>query len=135
MSFNLQSYGRISSLIDGEPLEGGSIDTPVSIVINGQTYNRVFSIANGANSLVYNNDLSGFEYLFIQSDFNTRALVTDNSGNSLSLGIRGTAKTNQYGIPFQLGLDETANSTVLINAIRIFNTSGSTAKVKIIAVK
>ena len=75
-----------------------------------------------------------FNYLNIASDYNTRALISDNTGNTINLTLRGTGVSNKYGIPLALGSDNTLN-TNHINSITVFNVSGNSAKVRITVVK
>ena len=135
MSFLLQNFNYFSSLIDRERAYGGSLERPANITVDGEMHNQVHSIANAANTVVYNDELSGFKYLNIASDYNTRALIHDNTGNSFSLSLRGTAETKKYGIPLTLGEDQTASASARINTIRVFNSSGNTARVRITVVK
>jgi hypothetical protein len=135
MSFQLQNFNYFSSLVDRERVYGGSMERPASITVDGEVHTQVHSIANAANTVVYNDELSGFKYLNIASDFNTRALIHDNTGNSFSVSLRGTAETKKYGIPLTLGEDQTSAANARINTIRVYNSSGNTAKVRITVLK
>lgn len=135
MSINLQTYGRFSVRIDERTVSAGSIEKPVNISIDGTSHQRVASIANASNTAMYSNELSTFNYLYLASDYNTRIVVMDTESNSFSFQLRGTGEANKYGVEFKLGLDETLNSSVTINSVHAYNTSGNTAKVICIVLK
>jgi hypothetical protein len=134
MATNFQNFCRFSSRIDNTVVQGGTVERPVSFSIAGVKYDTTFSIANAANSTVYSTDLADFDYLWIESDYNVRALLTDTNSNTFSIQIRGSGVTNRYGIPFILGLDETTDASNTVNTVQIFNTSGNTCKVRVFAV-
>ena len=129
MAFSLQTYSRFSGRIDNQLTKGGSLEVPVTISVTGNVYNEVATVANGANTTIYNDDLGTFTYLYLASDFNTRAKITDTNSNTFSIQLRGTGEAAKYGIPLTLGLDETTDASNTINTIQVFNTSGSSAKI------
>ena len=135
MAFPLQNWTRADVLIGNEPVSVGSIERPATINTTGNKYFLTETIANGANAVVYNSSLTAFTYLYIASDFDTRMKLTDTGSNTFSVTLRGTNTEEKYGIPFQLGADETVNTATTLNTIQIFNTSGNTAKVKILVVE
>lgn len=129
---NFQVYGRFEGRFDNTVVQGGSIERPVFMNVGGTKFDQVFSIANAANTTIYNAQLSDFDFLFIQSDYDLRLLLTDTASNTFSINIKGTGVNNRYGIPFILGLDETSSGQTL-NTVQAFNTSGNTAKVRTFA--
>ena len=135
MAFTLQSYSRAATQIDGETDNVGSVERPVSIAVDGDVFKTVSTIANGANAVIYNDELTTFNYMHISSDYDVRLKFTDSASNTFNMQLKGTENTNKYGIGFQLGKDETASNAVTLNAVQAFNTSGNTAKVKIFVVK
>lgn len=130
----LQVFNRASARVDNELLSIGSCEIPVNLAVAGVKYDKTESIANGANSQVFNAQLSAFKFLYVASDHNTRMVITDDNSNSMSFFLRGTGTDNKFGIPFILGFDDTTNTSQVINSVRIFNTSGNTAKVRIVVV-
>lgn len=135
MSNSLQSYSYFASLIDSNKLEEGSLETPISITLDGDPYKFGATIANAANTIMYADQLGTFNFLYIACDFDLRILITDNASASFSLGLRGTGISGRFGIALQLGLDETSNTNTTINAVQAFNTSGSTARCLIVVAK
>ena len=135
MAVNLQCFGFGSARIDRELVTAGSIETPTNIQVDGEVYETQREIANAANTVVYNDELSTFNYLWIASDYNTRVVFADTGGNSFSMTLRGTGVSKKYGVPIQLGADETVNAATTINSVTVFNSSGNTAKVSILVVK
>lgn len=131
MTFNLQALARISARIDNTVVNAGTVERPVSISLTGKKYELVESIANAANTVIYNSNLSSFNFLWIESDENVRVKLTDTNSNTFSIWLRGTGVSERYGVPFPLANDNT-QSTYVINTIQVFNTSGNTAKVHII---
>ena len=132
---NIQTYSRLSALINGEDLSAGSVESPVSVSVTGLPYRLDQSIANSANAVMYSNALAGFSYLYLVSDFDLRLVITNNASASFSLTIKGTGKSGQYGVPFVLASDDTTSSSVIINSLQVFNTSGSTALCKCIIIQ
>ena len=134
MAFMIQAYTRVAFRVDNTSYHAGSMETPVSInVANEIVFQRVYSIATATNTLVYNDDLANFEFLYIAADFNTRLELTDGNSDTFSINLLGTATSGKYGLPFILGSDVTTNSTSYINTCRVYNTSGSTANVFVLA--
>ena len=134
MAFNLQHFDFFSARVDHEEVKGGTLYRSTNISVDGDVYEKVTTIANGANAAVYSLQLSSFNYLNIASDYNTRALISDNTGNTFNITLRGTGVSSKYGIPVALGSDLTLN-TNHINSVTVFNESGNTAKVRITVVK
>ena len=137
MTTSVQHYSKVSTLIDGKTTGGGSIDTPNSFTIGGQKSDDVFSIANAANTAIYANALGAVKYIYLESDLNTRVVITDTSNASMSLGLRGSGTSNKYGIGMAIGLGTTLNAATTINAISVFNDvlANATAKVHAIILK
>lgn len=133
MAFNLQAYVRASARIDNTMVEAGSLERPYNFSASGLKYELTQSIANAANATIWNAQLSGFTFMLVESDYPVRLKLTDTNSNTFSLWLAGTNTANRYGMPLPLGNDNTT-STYIINSIQAFNTSGSTAKVHIIAI-
>lgn len=131
MAVNLQAYGQYGVRLSGENYGKGSIETPINISITGCTYEATFTIANGANTVIYSNSLTSFNYGFVVSDYNTRILITASDSNSLNLNLLGSGITGQFGLPLQLGGSATVNAATVINALQVFNVSGNAATVYI----
>lgn len=131
MSVNLQVFTRASARIDNTNVVAGSTERPINYTITGVKHERTVSIANAANSTVFAADISAFSFLLLESDYNTRVLLTDTNSNTFSIWLRGTGVSERYGVPFILANDNTS-STYIVNAIQVFNTSGNTAKVHIL---
>ena len=127
MSVNIQFWGKLAGLIYGEEVRGGSLEIPVSVAVTGNVHRRTAVLANATNSIVYNDELSGFSGAFISSDYNTRVLISDNAANTFSFTLRGTGEGGKMGVPLMLGDDQTSDANTRINTIQIFNTSGNTA--------
>src|SRR3972149_5318933 len=135
MTFNLQIWQKLGSGVDGKSITRGSLEKPVSISVTGNKFAKTETIANAANATMYADELGDFSYMRIASDFNTRVVFTDTNSGTFNMQLRGTGRANEYGLPFQLGLDETVNSTTTINSVVAHNESGSTAKVDIVVVE
>lgn len=134
MSFNLLAWAKATVRLDGETINLGSLEKPVSISVTGNVHERIETIANSANATIYSDELGDFTFLGIVSDFNTRVQVTDTASDTFSLPLLGTGVTNKYGLPLMLG-DDTTNTGASINSVQVFNNSGSTAKVKLVIVE
>lgn len=135
MSFNLQGYGHAAARIDGETIVLGSLERPISISVTGNIHRRTETIANGANAVIYADELGDFVFLYISSDYTTRVKLTDTGGSTFHLPLKGTGTANKQGLPIMLGDDSTLNSNVSINAVQVFNESGSSAKVTLVIVE
>lgn len=137
-------------MVDGELIAGGSFESPTSISVTGEIHQQVFSVEANSTQLLYNNELSGFTFLWIQSDRDIILEFTTDVGNDVgdevyTLELAGTGTANLYGVPFILGSDDSyANYTVnfaggtldVIDRIRCRNLDTSNAaKVKIVVVK
>lgn len=135
MSFNLQVFSLLSSRVYDDVVDAGSLEKPSNVTIDGNTFSHTYTIANAANTVIYSNTIpSGFKALAIYSDHNTRALITDTGSNTFSVRTRGTAVDNEFGMPVLLPDNKTdSTDSNTINTIQIFNTSGNTAHVRIIA--
>lgn len=135
MTINIQAYSRASARIDNTVVQAGSLERPVNFEITGSKYDTVFSIANSANAVIYtDSNLADFEYLWIASDHDVRLLIGDTNSNTFSFNLRGTDKDSRYGVPFILGYNHTTDSGNTVNTITAFNTSGNTAKIRILAI-
>jgi len=120
--------------VDGVTYQVGSLETPISVTATNEiVYQRVFSISNSANATVYDDTLGNFDYLWVASDFNTRLLCTNVNSVALNFQLLGTGTSGSYGVPFVLGLDLSTNSSVTINTLQVFNDSGSTANILVLA--
>jgi hypothetical protein len=135
MTVNLQIWQKLAGRIDGESVKRGSLEKPVSLSVTGNIFAKTETIANAANATMYADELGDFTYMRIASDFNTRLVFTDTNSGTFNMQLLGTGRANEYGLPFQLGLDETVNSTTTINSVVAHNASGSTAKVDIVVVE
>jgi len=135
MSFIVSCYARFASILDGTPYQGGSIEKPTTLVVAGQKEDPTYTIANAANATVYSNSIGQFEFAFIESDMNTRVVLTDTESNVFSLGLRGTGVAGRYGVGLPLGQGTTLNSNTTINSIVVHNESGSSAQVRAFIVK
>ena len=131
MSVNLQLFARMSARIDNTIVVAGSTERPINYTITGIKHERTVSIANAANAALFAADVSAFSLLWLESDYNTRVLLTDTNSNTFSIWLRGTGVSERYGVPFILANDNTA-STFIVNSVQVFNTSGNTAKVHIL---
>lgn len=135
MSTTLQAYNKFVTIIDGEEVKAGSVERPTSLAVDGTVFRRVASIANAANTTMYSDELGTFNFMHLASDFDTRVVLTDSSANSFSIQLRGTGEVGSYGLPFELGLDETVDANTTLTTVAVFNTSGSTAKVLALVIK
>lgn len=127
MTFSTQVWTRVAALVNGVAENYPGNDRPVSVSIpNDEVYRKIITISNNANATIYADQLSTFMFMLVACDFNTRMLVTDTNSASMSFTLRGTATANQYGVPFMLG-DDLTTSGFRVNAVQLFNTSGSTA--------
>jgi hypothetical protein len=135
MSVNMLIWGRMAGIIDGEDLSEGSLSRSISLSVTGNVHQRVETIANGANAAVYSDELGDFSLFYAVSDFDVRLALTDTQSNAFSIPLKGTGESGKYGVPFMLGDDSTVNSAVSINSAVAYNLSGSTAKVKVVAVE
>jgi hypothetical protein len=130
----VQFYNYMGSRFTNQSIQAGSLERPVSVTVAGSKYEVEYEIANGANTLMYNNQLTSFNTLYLVSDFNTRAQFGDTGNAAFSIGLRGTGNTEKFGVALTLGSDSTTSGNT-INTIRVFNVSGSTATVRLIATK
>jgi len=137
MTATLILYGSVTGLVDGRRITAGSNETASSFLVKGLRHEETLSIANGASGIIYANSLGAFNTAVIESDFDTRVVLTDNAAvpNVFSLGLRGTGKATQYGLPLVLTLGTTLNASTTINSIVVHNVSGQTAKVHGIVLK
>jgi len=135
MTFNLQAWQKLAARIDGESVARGSLEKPISISVTGNRFAKTETIANGANTTMYADELGDFNYLRIVSDFNMRVVFTDTASATFNMQLLGTGRANEYGLPFELGLDETSNSSTTINSVVAHNESGSSAKVDILVIE
>lgn len=133
-STTLQVFNRASARVDNELLSIGSCEIPVNLAVTGTKYDKTESVANGANSQIFNAQMSAFKFLYLVSDFDLRVLISDDNSNTFSFFIRGTGTDNKFGIPFILGYDDTTNTSQVINSVRVYNSSGNTAKVRLVVV-
>lgn len=127
-------YGFLSGRIKNLPIEAGSLERPFNVAVAGSIHRFDQPIANGANAVVYNDQLSDFKVMFLLSDFDVRAKITNTAGSSLALPIAGQGNTERYGAPLTLG-DDTSGAGNTINTVQVFNTSGNTAQVVCIVIK
>lgn len=135
MSVTLNVWASAGARIDGRGFPLGDHSVPAAISVTGNVHERREAIANSANAVMYNDELGDFEFLWIESDMNTRVLLADTAGNSLSVPLRGTGTSGKMGLPLLLGGDNTADSNTSINTVTVFNESGSTARVRCVAVE
>lgn len=133
MAVNLQVFNRASTRIDNTIVFAGSAEIPANFSISGLKYESVFSIANSANTVIFtNSNLSDFELLFIESDYDVRLLIGDTNSNTFSVNIRGSGLDNRYGPALVLSYNHTTDASNTINTVTAFNSSGNTAKVHIL---
>lgn len=131
---NVSVYGRGAARISNRSIAAGSTEVPVSVAVTGNVYELEETIANAANAVIYNSSLTDFAYVFLASDFDVRLLMTDDAAASISVTLKGTGVSGKLGVPFQLGSSATTSGQKLIT-FQAFNTSGSSAKVKILAIE
>lgn len=134
MAESLFVYAKVMGDFDTDLISLGSTQVPVSVNTTGHIHKRTAIIANAANTVVYNDELGTFNFCWLASDYNTRVLITDNASASFSIQLLGTGTSGSYGVPLMLALDETSNSSATINAIQVFNNSGSTAQVQCLVI-
>jgi len=128
MAFSAQVWTSVAALLNGVPEGYPGNNRPVSLTIdNDEVYRKIITITNATNAVIYADQLSTFTFMLVACDFNTRLLVTDTNSDTMSFTLRGTAVANQYGVPWMLGEDLTTTG-FRVNAIQLFNTSGSTAR-------
>ena len=130
----LQVFNRASARVDNELFSIGSCEIPVNVAVTGVKYDQTFSIANGANTQIFNAQLSAFKYLFVASDFTVRLLISDDNGNTYSTFSRGTGTDNKLNLGFMLSTDDTTNTSSVVNSVTCFNSSGNSARVRIVAI-
>jgi len=135
MTVNLQVYSKASALVQGRVVGFGSLDVPASIEITGDKFEKTVPVANAANTVMYADELGGFNYLAIASDYDTRILLTDTGGDTFSLQIRGSGTSNEPGPPQEFFQDHTSDDTDRINAVRVFNESGNAAQVSLVVLE
>lgn len=135
MSFNLQLFNRLEGLIDGQKLELGSIEIPVSVTVTGNVHRRTETLATNTNATMYSDELGDFSVLVAASDLNTRLLLTDTQSNTFCVQLRGSGTANKYGTILMLPLDETSNATTTINSVAAFNDGTDTAKVTVLVIE
>jgi hypothetical protein len=124
--------------LPGGDIEMGDINKPSSISVAGQTYRKEVTIAAAGNAVLYNDELSGFEVLGIQSDFTVRIALEDTAGtpNTFSLTSRGSGVSGTYGPVTPLWSDDTVDASTRIDKVTIYNDyAGVEIRVLLIAVK
>lgn len=127
-----QIWDRFSALVDNRPLTFGSLHRSVAISIpNNEVFDVTYTIANATNTLVYNDELGTFSFLAVSTDYNSRMLLTDSAANTMSFHWRGTGTSGELGSWFKLTTDDTSSGQTL-TSVRVFNTSGSTLKCRIV---
>jgi hypothetical protein len=127
-------YGFLSARLGGRPVQAGSLERPHNVTVTGNIHRRDEAIANGANAVLYNDQMGDFKVLYMESDFNVKVKITNTKGTSFELPLAGQANTEKYGVPFMLG-DDTSGSGNTVNTIQVFNTSGNTATVTCIVIE
>ena len=142
MAYNLQAYGRFDARFGDIPTHGGSLERPAQLSVAGKEYKLTTVVSANTNSLIYNDNLGAFVFLWIQSTRTVTILLTTSGTNTeaLKLEIPGSTDNIAYGIPFILGSDDTYDadgSAARIATVRCYNedvTSGNDASVLIHAV-
>jgi hypothetical protein len=131
----IQAYSRVSARIDNTVVSAGSLERPINFEASGTKYDKILSVANATNTVIYTStNIEDFEYLYIASDRDVRLLIGDTNSNTFSFNLRGTGVDYRYGVPFILGYNHTSDSGNTVNSITVFNESGNTAKVAILAI-
>ncbi len=137
-------YCYWETTIDGERKTGGSLSTPVSITIDGVVHDQVFSVANNGSQKLFDvdEDISDIDFLWIEANQTGVLLqeVVDDDGNN---GEAYLVKTLTAGFPYLLGNDTAlaSNGSVdlfdgtsdVLERFNVKNSSGSTAKVRVVA--
>lgn len=139
MSFNLQAYGRFDARIDGAPVNAGSVEKPYPLSVTGKKYELGVTVNANANATIYNDQLSGFGFLWIQSTRDIRIALTSTGTNTvtMSLDVMGSADYTEYGGHFILFSDDTRDAdgvAARIASIIAYNddtTSGNNANILI----
>lgn len=143
MAFNLQVYGRFDARINLTPVHAGSMEKPAQLSVTGNEYKFAPVVNSNTNTLIYNDNLSGFVFLWFQSTRDVTLELTTSGTNTvaLKLEVPGSSNHLDFGIPFVLGSDDTydADGTAArIATVRCYNedtTSGNDASVILHVVK
>jgi hypothetical protein len=139
MAFNLQAYTRFAALIAGEEVKIGSVEPPISLSVTGLIYKFEVSIAASGNDVIYNDELSGFSVLGVQSDRTIRLALEDTAvtPNTFSITCKGTGTANEYGPVTFFWDDDTVDASTRIDKITAYNDYDSTnaAKVRILVIQ
>jgi len=142
MSYRLQCYAEFSGRFNNDSVKGGDRGKPAQLTVTGDEYKFRDVVAANTNTLVYNDNLGGFVFLWIQTNRVVTIELTTSGTNTEALkvelpgGLAGTDGVLQFGVPFILGSDDTYDADAAaarIATIRIYNedtTSGNDAIVK-----
>lgn len=144
MTYTLNVYKGMDLQIGGEPIVRGSRSAPIAISVDGVTqefHKQVLTTAIWNVWQAGGDVIPDFDYLWIETDQDVELELTcDFSGN---VGTVVFAFSVKSGRPFDLLSDDAwANYTAnfasgtldVIDRIRIKNTSGSTANIRVLLV-
>lgn len=142
-TLRLTHYTEVTGA-DGSVHRLGDLSTPDTITVgDGIIWNAEFSIANGNTAELFDvaDDLGDFDFLIVLSDqdINLQIVIDDDGNNGESFIVIGLLAD----IPFILGTDDglAGDGTVdnfdgtadVIERLNAKNSSGSTAKVRVLA--
>lgn len=150
---NVQVYNYFSVIIDGEKIEGGSLERPVNISVAGEVHQQVFSVEVSSSQEIWDSrdgTIGNFDFLFIQADRDVVLQLTVDVGGQVgkvnsTITVKGTGTANKYGPALVLGADDAyasdytedfaAGTLDVIDRLVVKNNdSTNAAKVKITAI-
>jgi hypothetical protein len=139
MAYNLQTFGRFDARLGDAPVHAGSLEKPSQLSVAGKEYKFATVVNSNTNTLIYNDNLGAFVFLWFQSTRTVTIQLTTSGTNteSLKIEVPGSSDNIAYGIPFILGSDDTYDADPVaarIATVRCFNedvTSGNDASVLI----
>ena len=128
----------------------GSTTTAKTITItNGEIFDRTYKVANSTIKEILNDDLIGsFDFLYIESDQAAEIQLICTQGGSAPTLQNGWVVKLNAGVPFVLANDDSRNqgntgalaswesawTAGVVDAIEYYQTTGSDAKVRVVAI-
>ena len=135
---------------DGNLYSDGSTTTAKTITItNGEIFDRTYKVANSTIKEILNDDLIGsFDFLYIESDQAAEIQLICTQGGSAPTLQNGWVVKLNAGVPFVLANDDSRNqgntgalaswesawTAGVVDAIEYYQTTGSDAKVRVVAI-
>ena len=135
---------------DGNLYSAGSTPTAKTITItNGEIFDRTYKIASSTITEILSDDkIATFDFLYIESDQAAEIQLVCTQGGSAPTLQNGWVVKLNAGVPFVLANDDSRNqgntgalaswesawTAGVVDAIEYYQTTGSDAKVRVVAI-